>query len=127
MLDFFTPEAKHFLLKNRIILIAIFLLLLLLLAYASVWQGKPDLSRFDLVKGEQLYNNICIACHIDGRFGAPKVGNPKDWAPRITKGMDALFHNAINGLNAMPPRGGNPSLSDEEVKATVAFMVSKSW
>jgi cytochrome c5 len=127
MLDFYTPEAKHFLLKNRIILIAIFLLLLVLLVYSTLWQGKPDLSRFDLVKGEQLYNNICIACHVEGRFGAPKVGNTKDWSPRIAKGMDALFHSALNGLNAMPPRGGKPSLSDDEVKATVAFMVSKSW
>jgi cytochrome c5 len=67
-----------------------------------------------------------MACHVAGMFGAPKVGNEKEWAPRIERGMEALFNNALNGLNAMPPKGGNVNLSHEEIKAAVAFMLSKS-
>lgn len=89
--------------------------------------NKPDLSGFDLVRGEQIYNSTCIACHLPGQFGAPKVGNATDWSPRLAKGFESLFNHGINGLNDMPPRGGDATLSDDEVKAATAFMVSKSW
>ena len=39
------------------------------------------------------------------------------------KGLDMLVQNAINGLNVMPPRGGNPSLTDEQIRASVEYMV----
>jgi len=92
-----------------------------------VMVNKPDLSQFDVVRGEQIYNSVCIACHLPGQFGAPKVGNHADWSPRLAKGLDSLFISSINGLNDMPPRGGHASLSDDEVKNAVAFMISKSW
>lgn len=75
---------------------------------------------------EDIYAQICSACHDTGAVGAPKVGNKGDWAPRISKGMDTLVSHAINGFNAMPPRGGDSSLSDEDVKKVVEFMVGKS-
>jgi cytochrome c5 len=43
-------------------------------------------------------------------------------AQRIEKGMDALMQAALNGLNAMPARGGRPDLSDEQIQAVVEFM-----
>ncbi|MEN8219684.1 MAG: c-type cytochrome [Pseudomonadota bacterium] len=85
-----------------------------------------DLSGFDLAKGEQVYNNLCMVCHTPGMFGAPKIGNRSMWASRFARGMDSLINHSINGFNAMPPKGGNATLSDEEVKNAVAFMVSKS-
>ncbi len=120
--QFAKPFWSHFYLS--IAMVSIFIILSFLL---SACQAKPNLSGFDLAKGEQIYNNVCIACHVDGRFGAPKVGTQKDWSPRIAKGMEVLFHSAIQGLNSMPPKGGNLTLSDEDVKTVVAFMVSKSW
>jgi cytochrome c5 len=87
---------------------------------------KLDLSGFDLAKGEQVYNNLCMVCHTPGMFGAPKIGNRSMWVSRLARGMDSLINHSINGFNAMPPRGGNAALSDEEVKNAVAFMVSKS-
>jgi cytochrome c5 len=39
------------------------------------------------------------------------------------KGLDGLVESAINGLNAMPPRGGSPSLTDEQIRASVEFML----
>ncbi|MDX5502587.1 MAG: cytochrome c5 family protein [Halomonas sp.] len=75
---------------------------------------------------EDIYAQVCAACHDTGAVGAPKVGNKGDWAPRIAKGMNTLVSHALNGFNAMPPRGGDSSLSDEDVKKVVEFMVGKS-
>ncbi len=87
---------------------------------------KIDLNGFDLVNGEQVYNNLCMACHTPGMFGAPKMGDKSLWNTRIAQGMTLLVHHSINGINAMPPKGGDLSLSDKEIKNAVAFMVSKS-
>jgi cytochrome c5 len=54
------------------------------------------------------------------------VGDKAAWAPRIATGKDALYKAALNGLNAMPAKGGNPSLSDEQVKAVVDYMVAQA-
>ena len=90
--------------------------------------NRPDLSGFDLAKGEQVFNNTCIACHLAGMSSAaPKIGSRRDWSKRIDKGMETLFEHSLNGFNDMPPRGGKPHLSDQEVKNAVAYMVSKSW
>lgn len=80
----------------------------------------------DLVKGEQVYTATCLACHGAGVLGAPKVGDKAAWAPRVAKGIDTLHTNALNGLNMMPPKGGNAGLSDGDLKSAVDFMISKS-
>jgi cytochrome c5 len=37
-----------------------------------------------------------------------------------------LYEHAIKGIRAMPPKGGNPALSDEQVKAAVDYMAAQS-
>lgn len=74
--------------------------------------------------GKAVYDETCHVCHATGLAGSPKFGDKAAWAPRIATGIDALHKAAINGLNAMPPRGGNASLSDAQVKAAVDYMVS---
>ena len=81
-----------------------------------------DASR-PLASGEQVYKAQCTACHATGVTGAPKSGNKEEWAPRIAKGMDALYKSSINGLNAMPPRGASTA-TDDEIKAAVDYMVN---
>ena len=54
---------------------------------------------------------------------------PAEWAPRVAKGKAVLYDHAINGFfgpddTMMPERGGNPALSDAEVKAAVDYMVA---
>lgn len=80
----------------------------------------------DLVKGEQVYTSTCLACHGAGVLGAPKFGDKAVWGPRITQGIDTLHTNSINGIRMMPPKGGNATLKDEDVKAAVDYMVSKA-
>ncbi len=82
------------------------------------------------VDGQKVYQTACIACHGAGVAGAPMVGNAAAWTDRIAVGNDSLYANAINGIvgsaGVMPAKGGNPTLSDAEVKAAVDHMVSQS-
>jgi cytochrome c5 len=74
--------------------------------------------------GETTYHSLCTGCHSIGAMGAPRYGDKAAWAPRIAQGMEALYHSALHGKNAMPAKGGNPSLSDADVKAAVDYMVA---
>lgn len=76
--------------------------------------------------GEQVYAATCSACHTAGVAGAPKFGDTAAWGPLIAKGYDELLKNAINGIRAMPPRGGNPALSDLEVGRAVVHIANQA-
>jgi cytochrome c5 len=78
----------------------------------------------DFATGKAVYEKTCQVCHAAGIAGAPKAGDKAAWAAHLARGMDDLYKNAIKGIKAMPPKGGNPSLSDAEVKAAVDYMVS---
>lgn len=80
----------------------------------------------DLALGEKVFNANCVSCHGAGVLGAPKVGDKAAWGPRIAQGKDTLYTHALNGFKMMPPKGGNAALKDEEVKAAIDYMVSKS-
>jgi len=74
--------------------------------------------------GEQVYQAVCKTCHETGLAGAPKFGDKAAWAPRIKTGVNALYTSAINGKNAMPPKGGNAALTDVELQRAVVFMAN---
>ena len=83
-----------------------------------------------IIDGKKIYNGMCVACHGAGVAGAPRVGDKDAWAERIDKGATTLYANAINGVQGssgvMPAKGGNPALSDDEIKAVVDYMVAQS-
>ncbi|MFZ0256679.1 MAG: c-type cytochrome [Gammaproteobacteria bacterium] len=76
--------------------------------------------------GEKVYNSACVACHSTGAAGAPKVGDKESWRPRAGEGLEALVNNAINGKRSMPAKGGNPGLTDEEIKQAVRYMLART-
>jgi cytochrome c5 len=76
--------------------------------------------------GEEIYKQVCSACHASGLAGAPKLGDKAAWAPRIKAGVDAMYSSALKGKGAMPPKGGNMTTPDANIKAAVDFMVSKA-
>lgn len=75
------------------------------------------------VDGEAVYAGLCKTCHDAGVAGAPITGSDQMAIRLDEKGLETLVSNAINGLNAMPPRGGNPTLTDEQIRAAVEFML----
>lgn len=76
----------------------------------------------DAAKGKSVYDAACMACHAAGVAGAPKTGDKAAWAPRLKTGKDALYASALKGKGAMPPKGGNASLSDGDIKAAVDYL-----
>lgn len=84
----------------------------------------------DNALGKSVYGKTCALCHAAGVAGAPKPGDKEDWAPRIAQGKETLYKHSIEGYTGskgqMPARGGNSSLSDDEVKAATDFMADQS-
>jgi cytochrome c5 len=76
--------------------------------------------------GKAVYDKVCFACHAQSVAGSPKLGDKAAWAPRIKTGMDSLLQSVIKGKGAMPPKAGNPSLSEAEIRAAIEFMTSQS-
>jgi cytochrome c5 len=76
--------------------------------------------------GKAVYDKICVACHQISVAGSPKLGDKAAWAPRIPAGIDGLMQSVIKGKGAMPPKAGNPALSEGEIRAAVEFMVSQA-
>jgi cytochrome c5 len=74
--------------------------------------------------GKKVYESTCITCHGAGVANAPKFGDKKTWAMHLMHGTENLYGNALKGTGAMPPRGGNLTLSDAEVKAAVDYMLA---
>jgi len=72
------------------------------------------------------YEASCSVCHASDMMGAPMVGNKEAWNEVMTKGLDKVYHNGINGINGMPPKGGNMDLSDSDMKVIIDYMISAS-
>jgi len=79
-----------------------------------------------LQAGAAVYAAVCAACHDGGLAGAPKTGDTGSWSARLGQGYDTLVKHAIEGIRAMPAKGGNPDLDDVEVARAVVFMTNKS-
>ena len=76
--------------------------------------------------GEQVFIAACTVCHTAGVANAPKPDDKAAWEPRVAQGLDTLVKTAINGKGAMPPRGGNPAITDEELKNAIIYMTTKA-
>lgn len=76
--------------------------------------------------GAVIFQNLCTGCHTSGAGGAPTM-DKAHWASRIPQGLDTLHKHAIEGYTGsggvMPAKGGNPALTDEQVVATVDWML----
>ncbi|MCC4603206.1 c-type cytochrome [Xanthomonas codiaei] len=88
-------------------------------ASQSAYGGTTD--------GKTIYDNLCTACHTTGVGKAPTLDHAH-WDARIAQGKDTLYKHAIEGYTGpdggiMPPKGGNPALTEEQVRATVDWML----
>ncbi|WAT15182.1 c-type cytochrome [Xanthomonas fragariae] len=89
-------------------------------ASQSAYGGSTD--------GKTIFDNLCTACHTTGVGKAPTLDHAH-WDTRIAQGKDTLYKHAIEGYNGpdggiMPPKGGNPALTEEQVRATVDWMLA---
>jgi cytochrome c5 len=87
--------------------------------------AKGQIAYGGTLDGSVIYSNLCAGCHNSGAGNAPKMEKAA-WSARIAQGKDTLHKHAIEGYNnvgVMPARGGNPSLTDEQVIASVDWMI----
>ena len=76
--------------------------------------------------GKEIYDAVCTACHTTGILDSPKLGDKVAWEARAAGGLDALLANATNGKGSMPAKGGDPSLTDAEIRAVVLYITKES-
>lgn len=80
--------------------------------------------------GVSVYQRNCGSCHDGGIGGAPKMGDVQGWKERIASGADNLTKSVIDGIQGydgvMPPRGGNPKLTDAEIRSAVDYIILRS-
>ena len=91
-------------------------------AAAAAAAAAPQVAFDGSLDGGLIYDRACASCHDAGIAGAPEM-EASAWAGRLDKGKEELIANAINGIGAMPPRGGRRDLSDEQIEVSVAYML----
>ncbi len=79
--------------------------------------------------GKAVYEETCIACHgKNGRGAIPGVPNMTATGGSLSKPDDVLIANITNGFRSgkaplsMPPLGGNPDLTDDDVVNVLGYM-----
>ena len=111
--------------SKKISLLILVVTMLSLSACSDSDKSGNDKKTAQLLAGEQLAKKNCKACHGQGINGAPIIGNIKMWGPRIEKGREALVMNAFNGYGLMPEKGGNESITKEEIDLVVGYFLAE--
>lgn len=77
--------------------------------------------------GKDVYSAACLACHTTGAAGAPKLGDAGDWSARMeARGLEGMYESAIKGFNGMPAMGLCMNCSEDEMKASVDYILTES-
>ena len=71
------------------------------------------------VKG--AYEANCTMCHATGV--APAAGDKAAWEPFLKKGLSQVYKNGLEGTNMGMPAKGGSSLSDDEFKQVVDYIL----
>jgi len=87
----------------------------------------------DAAEGETQYQALCSACHGPDATGLPNLGKDLTTSEFLKNKSDAEFVEFIKtgrpssdpenttGID-MPPKGGNPALTDEDMANIVAYV-----
>ena len=98
-----------------------------LLAACGLLASLPARAQSQGRLGREVYESVCIACHAAGNVmvSSPKLGDSKEWQQRMARagGLDGLVRNAVQGVGAMPARGGKPELDAGQLKAAIRYMM----
>jgi cytochrome c5 len=76
--------------------------------------------------GKVVFQTACFSCHGTGFYGAPVIGDTRNWDERLAKGKAALLESTLEGMNSMPARGGCVDCSDVEIRQAVHYLIERS-
>jgi cytochrome c5 len=97
-------------------------------AEEAVEEVKAVLANVD--KGKEIYDTKCMACHMTGVTGAPKMDEKERWVTIAAQGLDVLYEHSIKGFTGeqgnMPAKGGFTDLTDDDMKNAVSYMLKTS-
>ena len=77
--------------------------------------------------GRETYEQTCASCHDSQLDGAPITGDRSSWSDRSPLWSAVLFEHAKSGYLQMPPKGGQPGLSDTAVEAAGEYMLCETF
>lgn len=115
-------------------IMAIIILSALFLA-ACGGSAEPTYAPEDIAQGGEIFASTCSACHGPDAKGLPNLGKDLTTSEYVSDNTDEVLLTLLkegrpsgHGLNTtgvdMPPKGGNPSLSDEDLVTVVAYLRS---
>lgn len=91
--------------------------------------GMADATAADADRGRQVYEQTCVACHgADGTGALPGVPDFTAADGPLTKDDSVLLQHITEGFQntgsmmAMPAKGGNPELTDEDVIEVLRYI-----
>ena len=77
--------------------------------------------------GKQVYEYACKTCHDRTTQGAPLPDDDIEWGMRARKGMNVLMKHVREGYkDLMPEKGGCRNCSEEELLASVLYILETS-
>ncbi|MBN2747412.1 MAG: cytochrome c5 family protein [Bacteroidales bacterium] len=80
----------------------------------------------DAVKGEEVYKQVCMACHDAGIAGAAKLTDKARWETSAAQGFETVKKHTIEGYTGangvMPPKGGRVDLTDEDMVNAITYI-----
>jgi mono/diheme cytochrome c family protein len=96
---------------------------------------KPAAAKGDATKGKTVFEGTCASCHGPDAKGLPGLGKDlttSEWVSTQTDAQLLKFvktgRPAADKLNTtgidMPPKGGNPALTDADIENVIAFVRS---
>ncbi len=91
---------------------------------SAQYETRKPYNSAPAISGQVIYNAKCHECHAVGKYGAPRLDDPKNWLARMQQGVDKLAAHAAHGHKSMPSRGGMISLSDAEIRGAVVYMIT---
>ena len=81
--------------------------------------------------GQEVYDQVCASCHDTGAAGSPLLDATDEWEQRLDeRGFDGIVQSVIDGMGAMPARGGDSDATDDELEASVKYILEEagvSW
>jgi cytochrome c5 len=92
---------------------------------SSADSNIPDIG----MSGSEIFNATCTSCHgSNGKGTIPGVPDFTEKDGRLSKSDEVLFKHIKEGFQTpgnamvMPPKGGNPKLSDNDLKAVLKYL-----
>jgi len=81
-------------------------------------------------EGKKIFLENCNECHGGGLFGwlsgAPDIADKTAWSPFLKKGLEEMTASALKGPGIMSPKGGCNKCSEDQIRATVEYIISRT-